>query len=72
MVDTLSYPNEMRGNAVRQLPDFLILVDKVAVDAKNWTTTYRCKKSGEEWLETYESTGHGEIPVVRRKNIKGE
>ncbi|RUO76545.1 hypothetical protein CWI84_11690 [Idiomarina tyrosinivorans] len=65
--DTSSFPDEIRGKKVSQVPELSELLEKVSVDGKAWTTLYRCKFSGEEWLEIYEATGHGEIPVIRRK-----
>jgi len=55
-----------RGVRIQEIPDLSERLEKVSVDALNWVTRYRDKHTGDIWEEAYESTGHGEMVVVRK------
>jgi TRAP-type mannitol/chloroaromatic compound transport system substrate-binding protein len=55
-----------RGVRIQEIPDLYERLEKVSVDPLNWVTRYRDKYTGDIWEEAYESTGHGEVVVVRK------
>lgn len=57
-----------RGLRITEIPELAGRVEKVDVDAINWITRYRDPETGECWEESYESTGHGDVVVVRKVN----
>lgn len=66
-IGTQKFLNEYPGKALSELPELAACLCEISCDPMTWTTIYRCKYSGEYWEEVYESKGHGEIPIVRRK-----
>ena len=68
--DTTQFPDEFPGKSVREIPELAALVDEISCDPMTWITIFRCRVSGEEWEEKYESKGHGEVPSVRRVENK--
>ena len=53
-----------RGLRVNRIEELATQLEQVEIDAMNWRIRYRCRDCGQEWLEAWEPTGHGEIPVV--------
>ncbi len=59
-------PNEFPGEVVKSVRELRRGLREISVDGMTWTTLYQCKKCGLLWEESYESTGHGEVPSVRK------
>jgi hypothetical protein len=64
--DTTSFPDEIPGKTMDQIPGLKNLVEEVSSDPRTWTRVFRCRVSGEEWEERFEDKGHGDVPTVRR------
>lgn len=62
----------MRGVSINGLPNLKCSLRETRIDGMTWQTWYRCNECGQEWLERYVATGHGEIPEVVKLTAGGQ
>lgn len=67
----MTQPTIIRGVSIDRLPDLKCALRETRIDGMTWQTWYRCNECGQEWLERYVPTGHGEIPEVVKLSAVG-
>ncbi len=60
-------PNVFDGKSVRSIPELHARVDQIHKEPRKWIRIFRCRECGQEWIEEYKGTGHGEVPSVRKR-----
>ena len=68
MKDCNSLPDKYEGVSVKDIPELSCKLQVEDRDYRTWITTFRCQLCGQQWIEKYVATGHGEVPVVFKSN----
>lgn len=59
------------GLRVDDIPELASKLKELSTDFKKWETIYICPDCEQKWMEKYSTTGHGEVPYVKKlKRIK--